>query len=50
MILFDLIADVAVAQYALPPVGRDDAYELGSGPPIGSAGAVVIADGVFSAD
>lgn len=48
LLLFDSIEDIGPAQHALTPVGRDHTYALMSGPAIGSAGTVIVSDGVFA--
>ncbi|MBX3071260.1 MAG: hypothetical protein KF883_12225 [Thermomicrobiales bacterium] len=50
VLLFDSLADVGAAQALLTPVGRDHTYALMSGPAIGAAGTVLVADGVFEAE
>jgi hypothetical protein len=50
LLLFDSIADVGAAQHALTPVGEEHTYALMSGPAIGSAGTVLVADGLFAPD
>lgn len=47
-LLFDSVEHVGPAQHALTPVGREHTYPLMSGPAIGSIGAVVVSDGVFT--
>jgi hypothetical protein len=48
LLLFDSVEDIGPAQHALTPVGRDHTYALMSGPAIGSAGTVIVSDGVFA--
>jgi hypothetical protein len=48
LLLFDSVEDIGPAQHALTPVGRDHTYTLMSGPAIGSAGTVIVSDGVFA--
>ena len=48
VILYDSIEDVALAQSALTPVGQKHTYALMTGPAIGAAGRVLVADGVFA--
>jgi hypothetical protein len=48
LLLFDSIADVRVAQQVLSPVGEAHTYALMSGPALGSAGTVLVADGLFA--
>jgi hypothetical protein len=49
LLLFDSVEDVALAQQALTPVGRDHTYALMSGPALGSVGSVIVSDGIFAA-
>jgi hypothetical protein len=49
ILLFDSMEQVGAAKEALTPVGREHTYALMQGPALGSAGTVVIGDGVFGA-
>ncbi len=48
ILLFDSVDGVRAAQQVLTPVGEQHTYALMSGPAIGSAGTVVMGDGVFA--
>lgn len=48
ILIYDSVEDVQAAQRALGPVGRGHTYGLMSGPAVGSAASIVIADGLFA--
>jgi hypothetical protein len=48
LLLFETLEHARAAQHALTPVGSEHTYALMDGPALGSLGAVVVADGVFT--